>query len=213
MFITFEGPEGSGKSTQIALLAAYLRQQGFVVLATREPGGTVIGDQIRACLHDVANTMMTPTAEILLYSASRAQLVAEVIRPALAEGQIVLCDRFADSTLAYQGYGRSLPLDSLLTITHFATAGLKPDLTLLLDTDVNYGLARRITAGDEMNRMDLQAVAFHERVRQGYHKLAALEPERWRVVDAERPLTVVQSDLQQIVAARLQKTGPVKLCP
>jgi dTMP kinase len=207
MFITFEGPEGSGKSTQIALLAAYLRQQGLVVLPTREPGGTLIGDQIRACLHDVANTMMTPTAEILLYSASRAQLVAEVIRPALAEGQVVLCDRFADSTLAYQGYGRGLPLASLITITRFATGDLKPDLTVLLDTDVNYGLARRVTAGEEMNRMDLQAIAFHERVRQGYHELAALEPQRWRVVDAERPLAVVQSDLQQIVAACLSRTA------
>src|SRR5215207_5264732 len=121
MFITFEGPEGSGKSTQIALLSSYLRQQGFSVLATREPGGTVIGDRARDCVHDVAHGMMAATTELLLYSASRAQLVAEVIRPALAAGQIVLCDRFSDSTMAYQGYGRGLDLEDLAYITRFAT--------------------------------------------------------------------------------------------
>ena len=131
MFITFEGPEGSGKSSQIPLLASFLRDLGKSVLVTREPGGTEIGDQIRICLHDVANTAMIPETEFLLYSASRAQLVNEVIRPALAEGKIVLCDRFADSSIAYQGYGRRLNLENLLNITRFATGGLIPDITFL----------------------------------------------------------------------------------
>jgi dTMP kinase len=203
MFITFEGPEGSGKSTQLALLADYLRERDYPVVATREPGGTPIGDQIRACLHDVANQAMTPAAEILLYSASRAQLVGEVIRPALRAGQIVLSDRFADSTLAYQGYGRGLDLDALAFITRLATGDLKPNLTLLFDLDVTCGLARRAEGGQEMNRMDLQTVAFHQRVRDGYHRLAAMEPERWLVVDAERPPEVIQAEVRRLVFARL----------
>ena len=199
MFITLEGPEGSGKSSQIEMLGDYLRQQGFTVLVTREPGGTPIGDQIRSCVHDVGNANMTPQTEMLLYSASRAQLVAEVIRPALAAGQIVLCDRFYDSTIAYQGYGRGLNLDDLYTITRFATGGLKPDLTLLLDIAVEEGLSRRADNGLEMNRLDLETVSFHRRVRQGYHRMAAQEPKRWVVVDAARPLAEVQAELRRIV--------------
>jgi dTMP kinase len=202
MFITFEGPEGSGKSTQLALLADYLRSQGHAVMTTREPGGTVIGDQIRACLHDVGNQAMTPATEILLYSASRAQLVAELIQPALQAGKTVLSDRFADSTIAYQGYGRGLDLDELAFITRFATGGLKPDLTLLFDLDVTCGLARRAEGGQEMNRMDLQTVAFHQRVRSGYHRLAATEPERWVILEAERPLELIQAEVRHLVAAR-----------
>jgi dTMP kinase len=207
MFITFEGPEGSGKSTQLALLADYLRGRGHPVVTTREPGGTPIGDQIRACLHDVDNEAMKPAAEILLYSASRAQLVGEVIRPALRDGQTVLCDRFADSTLAYQGYGRGLDLEDLAFITRFATGGLKPDLTLLFDLDVTCGLARRAGGGQEMNRMDLQAVAFHQRVRSGYHRLVAAEPERWLILDAERPLEDIQTEVRRLVTARLSAHG------
>lgn len=207
MFITFEGPDGSGKTTQITLLAAYLREQGFPVLTTREPGGTTIGDQVRTCLHDVGNTEMTAETEILLYSASRAQLVQEVIRPALAEGQIVLCDRFADSTIAYQGYGRGLDLDALAFITRFATGGLNPDLTVLLTLEAEHGLRRRETDGAEMNRMDLQAAAFYRRVQEGYEALAAAEPERWVVVDADRPAAAVQQDVQAIVSERLQREG------
>jgi dTMP kinase len=203
MFITFEGPEGSGKSSQITLLSAYLREQGFTVLETREPGGTQIGDQIRACLHDVANTMMTPVAEMLLYSASRAQLLGELIRPALAAGQVVLCDRYADSTIAYQGYGRGLDLADLAHVTRFATGGLKPDLTLFLDIDVERGLARRTEGGEEMNRLDLEQVSFHQRVRQGYYQLVADDPDRWVVIDADRAIEEVQAELRQIVWARL----------
>lgn len=205
MFITLEGPEGSGKTSQIRLLAEFLRDRGVDVLATREPGGTRIGDQIRACLHDVANTEMAPEAEVLLYSASRAQLVAEVIRPALAAGHVVLCDRFYDSTIAYQGYGRFLDLRALQQITHFATGGLVPDLTLLLDLDVERGLARRIANDAEMNRLDLEQVSFHRRVRQGYHTLAQAEPARWLIVDADRPPEAVQADLRRLLLARLQE--------
>jgi dTMP kinase len=204
MFITLEGPEGSGKSSQIGLLADFLVEQGFAVVVTREPGGTPIGDQIRHVLHDVANTAMSSPAELLLYSASRAQLVNELVRPSLAAGKIVLCDRYADSTLAYQGYGRNLNLDELRTITQFATGGLKPDLTLLLDIDVERGLARRRDGGDEMNRLDLELVSFHQRVRAGYHRLAQEDPARWVIVDADRSVTAVQTELRQIVLDRLE---------
>ncbi len=207
MFVTFEGPEGSGKTSQVQLLADFLRAQGIAVLATREPGGTRIGDQIRACLHDVANREMTPQAEVLLYSASRAQLVAEVIRPALAAGQVVLCDRFFDSTMAYQGYGRSLDRQALQQITLFATGGLVPHLTFLLDIDVTRGLARRITNAAEMNRLDLEQIDFHERVRQGYHALAQANPARWLLVDADRPADVVQAELRQLLLPRLKGIG------
>lgn len=203
MFITFEGPEGSGKSTQIKLLAAWLGEQGHSVLQTREPGGTPIGDQVRHVLHDVDNTAMASTTEILLYSASRAQIVAEVIRPKLVQNTLILCDRFYDSTFAYQGYGRGLDLESLRSITQFATDGLKPDLTLFLDIDVERGLARRVENDEEMNRLDLEAVEFHQRVRAGYHELMALEPERWIHVDADRPIDVVQSHLREILATHI----------
>lgn len=202
MLITFEGLDGSGKTTQLALLASYLQERGIDFVRTREPGGTPIGDQIRGCLHDVANTAMAPATEILLYSASRAQLVAEIIRPALASGAIVLCDRYADSTIAYQGYGRGLDLDALTFITRFATGGLRPELTLLFDIDPQRGLNRRTTHGDEINRMDLQTVAFYQRVRDGYAALAAAEPERWVVIAADRDVDVVQADVRRIVRAR-----------
>lgn len=172
------------------------------MLETREPGGSDIGDQIRDVLHDVGNDKMTSAAEILLYSASRAQLVREIIQPALDKGIIVLCDRYADSTLAYQGYGRGLNLDDLAYITRFATGGLQPDLTLLLDIDVERGLARRKDGGDEMNRLDLEAVAFHQRVRQGYQQLVAADPGRWIRINADRAVPIVQAELQEIVFAR-----------
>jgi dTMP kinase len=207
MFITFEGPEGSGKSTQIRLLAAALAAgSDRPIIVTREPGGTPIGDQIRATLHDVANRAMTAEAEILLYAAARAQHVGELIRPNLEQGAIVLCDRFYDSTTAYQGYGRGLDLSWLQRITTFATGGLVPDLTLLLDLDVEQGLARRVANAEEMNRLDLEAVSFHQRVRAGYHALVAQEPQRWVVVDANRPIPAIQADLYQIVVERLARS-------
>ena len=197
MFITFEGPEGSGKSTQIKLLAQWLRDAGRDVLVTREPGGTLIGDQIRHVLHDVDNTAMASITEILLYSASRAQLVEELIRPNLTA--LILCDRYIDSTFAYQGYGRGLDLPMLRSITHFATNGLKPDMTFFLDIAVERGLARRVENEEEMNRLDLEAVEFHQRVRAGYLELIAAEPERWVVVDADRPIPTIQAELRKII--------------
>ena len=205
MFVTFEGSEGSGKSTQIGLLTSHLRALGFSVLTTREPGGTNIGEQVRVCLHDVANRDMTPEAEVLLYSASRAQLIEEVIRPALEEGSIVLSDRYADSTLAYQGYGRGQDISALSNITRFATGGLKPDLTLFLDINVSAGLERRTAGGQEMNRMDLQTIAFYERVRQGYLEMVAEEPERWVIIDANRPVDEVQAEIRLVVEKGLRR--------
>ena len=203
MFITFEGVDGSGKTTQVRRLQAYLQSTGRSVLCTREPGGTFIGDQVRHVLHDVANTAMTPVAEILLYSASRAQLVGELIRPALAQGTLVLCDRFYDSTFAYQGYGRGLDLDMLRAITRFATGGLTPDLTLLFDLDSERGLSRRAEGGEEMNRMDRQTHEFYERVREGYHQLAEREPGRWVVIDADRPPDAIFASLRAEIARRM----------
>lgn len=203
MFISFEGSEGSGKTTQIALLAQFLQQQGFSVLQTREPGGTPISEQVRAVLHDVGHTAMTAEAEILLYSAARAQLVGEVIRPALAEGQVVLCDRYADSTLAYQGHGRGLDLNALRQITRFATGGLQPALTLYFALDIHEGLRRRQHGNLEMNRMDLQTQAFYQRVQAGYEQLIAADPARWVVIDAAQDIDAIQAQVRQVVQARL----------
>ena len=202
MFITLEGPEGSGKTSQIGPLAEFLRQHGWDVLTTREPGGTSIGDQVRAVLNNLENTAMHPRTETLLFQAARAQLVEQVIRPHLLRGGIVISDRYADSTLAYQGYGHGLPLDQVRTVIGFATGDLKPDLTVLLDLDVMLGLQRR-SKGGEWNRLDAYAVDFHQRVRQGYHRLAQAEPQRWAIVDAAQELEQVQADIRQIVVGRL----------
>jgi len=204
MFITLEGPEGSGKTSQLPRLADYLREQGYDVLTTREPGGTIIGDQVRAVLTRLDNTAMQPRTEILLFLAARAQLVEEVIRPALAQGKIILSDRYADSTLAYQGYGHGVDLALLRLLLDFATDGLRPDLTLLLDVDPAVGLSRRRSSGGEWNRLDAYALEFHQRVRQGYLTMAHQEPTRWRVVDASQPPDVVQSALSQLVLNRLR---------
>lgn len=204
MFITFEGSDGGGKSTQITLLSFYLRQEGYKVLTTREPGGSAIGEQVRNCLHDVTNKNMTPTAEALLYSASRAQLVEEIIQPALASKHIVLSDRYADSTLAYQGYGRGLDLNDLTRLNRFATGGLKPDLTFLFEIDIEAGLSRRATGEVEINRMDLQTVEFYRRVMDGYRELADANPGRWVRIDADRTVEAIQSDVRRYVMERLK---------
>jgi dTMP kinase len=206
MFITFEGPDGSGKTTQAALTVEHLRSQGYEVVHTREPGGTAIGDQIRQVVHSLKNTEMHPHTEVLLYIASRAQLVAQVIRPALAAGQIVVCDRYADSTLAYQGYGHQLDLAALRGILHFATGGLQPDLTLYFNISVEEGMSRRqqdAAQGGEFNRLDAYALEFHRRVREGYAALIAAEPKRWAVVDAAQTVERVQSQVQAILKGRL----------
>jgi dTMP kinase len=202
MFITLEGPEGSGKTSQIGPLAEFLRQQGLDVLTTREPGGTPIGDQIRAVLHSLDNTAMHPRTEALLFQAARAQLVEQVIRPQLARGGIVISDRYADSTLAYQGYGHGLPLEQVRAVINFATGELKPDLTLLLDVDVELGLQRR-SRGGGWNRLDAYTLDFHRRVRQGYHQLAQAEPQRWAIIDATLAPELVQEALRRIVVDRL----------
>ncbi|MBI3943903.1 MAG: dTMP kinase [Chloroflexi bacterium] len=198
-FITFEGPEGAGKSTQTQRLAKRLEQAGFPCMLTREPGGTPIGDRIRAILLDSANAGMIAEAEILLFSASRAQLVAECIRPSLAAGCSVICDRYADSTLAYQGYGRGLDLVRLREITAFATGGLTPDLTVFLDLPVIEGLKRRHLAfqgGEgELNRLDCQSLEFHERVRAGYLEMASQEQHRWVILDGMLPPDQVAAEI------------------
>jgi dTMP kinase len=207
LFISFEGPDGSGKTTQIRLLTDYLTQQGHQVRHTREPGGTAIGDQIRHILHDVGNTEMDPVAEVLLYSASGAQLVAQVIQPALDAGEMVLSDRFADSTYAYQGYGRGLDLSILKTLTDFATRSLKPDLTIYLDVPVGLGLQRKHAANQagegEWNRMDQLKQEFYERVRRSYLLMAESDPNRWLVVDAGRSIETIQTAIRDAVAAKI----------
>jgi dTMP kinase len=207
MFITFEGSEGCGKTTQMALLAEYLTQQGFLSVTTREPGGTPIGEQVRAILSDLENTAMHPRTEILLFQASRAQHVEQIIRPHLAQGDIILCDRYADSTMAYQGYGYQLvALDVLSGIVGFATGGLKPDLTLLLDLEVEEGLRRRAQGG-EWNRLDAYQLDFYQRVRRGYHEMAQAEPQRWVIIDASQTPERVQADIRRVVLERLRLDG------
>jgi len=208
-FITFEGPDGSGKTTQVQALYEHLVAERYPVLLVREPGGTDIGDQIRAILHDTKNVNMLPNAELLLYSASRAQLVGQMIRPALEAGSIVLCDRYAESTLAYQGYGHGLDLELLKAITTFATGGLRPDLIIYLDIEVEEGLRRKQSgfhAGEgEWNRMDQKELDFHRRVRAGYLQMAAAEPERWFVLDAMRPIASIQHSIQERVRRLLME--------
>jgi len=203
MFITFEGPEGSGKTSQLPALATYLEGLGYKVVCTREPGGTAISDQIREVLTSMKNQELHPRTEILLFLAARAQLVEQVIKPALEVGKIVLCDRYGDSTLAYQGYGHGLDLKILKQMLEFATDHLTPDLTLLLDLEVEVGLTRK-KKGAEWNRLDAYALAFHKRVREGYHQLIAEEPKRWVTVDATQDIDTVQAALRKTILKKLK---------
>jgi len=202
MFITFEGPDGSGKTTQARLFAEHLEASGYAVLFTREPGGTPISEQIREVILSKRNWAMQNETEALLFSAARAQIVAELIRPALAAGKIVVCDRYADSTLAYQGYGLGLDLDALRAITRFATGGLVPDLTFYVDVPVEVGLARRHRG--ETNRLDQKAIAYHARVREGFLALVRAEPHRWVVIDGTCSIEQVQQAIQQQAERRLE---------
>jgi dTMP kinase len=190
VFITFEGGEGCGKSTQMERVAARLRGCGADVVVTREPGGTPVGDRIRALLLDPAHEGMQARAELLLYEASRAELTEAVIRPALDRGATVLCDRFYDSSTAYQAFARGLPLAEVLALNGLATGGLVPDRTLLLDVDPVVGLARAAGVG-AADRLESEDLAFHQRVREGFLALAANEPERFRVVDANGDMDAV----------------------
>lgn len=207
MFITFEGPEGGGKTTQIRLLAEWLVGRGCDVVTTREPGGTRIGNAVRSVLLDPDHVEMCAEAEILLFSAARAQSVSQVVRPHLERGGVVLSDRFADSTYAYQGYGRGLDLGSLRIITAFATGGLTPDLTICLDLPVAEGLRRKQRgAVADWNRMEREEREFHERVRAGYLALAQEASEQWLVVDAMQEVEQVQAAIRarvgQLLAAQ-----------
>jgi dTMP kinase len=206
LFITFEGPDGSGKTTQARMLAEFLQVRGYPVIYTREPGGTEISEQIRNVILSTRNQAMRNEAEVLLFSAARAQIVAELIRPALVAGKIVICDRYADSTLAYQGYGMRLDLDALRAITRFATGGLVPDLTFYVDVPAQVGLARRQRG--ETNRLDQKDAEYHTRVRDGYLALAKAEPQRFVVIDGTQAIDEIQQEirarlLQELNARRL----------
>jgi dTMP kinase len=203
MFITLEGPEGSGKTSHIKPLSEWLTAQGYKVFATREPGGTNIGEQIRTVIHDMKNTEMHARTETLLYQAARAQIVEQVIRPKLAEGTIVISDRYYDSTIAYQGYGHQQNLDQVRALVKYATGGLTPDITILLDIDVELGLKRKTQNAVEWNRLDAYDVEFHRRVRTGYLEMVKQESKRWVVVDASRSWEEVQEELRKIVKSRM----------
>ncbi len=190
-FITFEGIEGCGKTTQLRRLAGRL---GGGVAVTREPGGTAIGSAVREVLLDPASRRMTPMAELLLYFADRAQNVEEIVRPALGEGRVVLCDRHVESSLAYQGYGRGLSLEAIRTLADLATGGLRPDLIVLVDVPVEVGLARVRQRGVH-DRLEAEVREFHDRVRAGYEALLAAEPSRWMRLDGTAPPEVVSDAL------------------
>lgn len=208
MLITLEGPDGSGKTMQIPPLVDFLRQQGYQVFAAREPGGTAIGDQVREILMNLKNTAMNPRTETLLFCAARAQLIEEIVKPHLAKKEVVLLDRYADSTMAYQGYGHQNDLELVRDVLQFATGGLKPDLTFLLDIDPEIGLRRRQKGGGEWNRMDAYQLELHQRVRQGYLKMANAEPQRWKIVNASQPPEVVQSALRNAIMDYLHHNCP-----
>jgi dTMP kinase len=213
VFITLEGIEGCGKSTQAKRLAAHLRKEGHRTTETREPGGTAFAERIRALLLGPASEPITSECEALLMCASRSQHVARVIRPALSRGETVICDRFSDSTLAYQGYGRGLDIKALAELNRFTTGGLTPDLTLVLDLPVAAGLARRHRERD-LNRLDREAHEFYRRVREGYLKLAVRSPRRIKVLDAAQDAATVETKIVAVVEQYLNqrlKVGKVKV--
>ncbi|MBO9325013.1 MAG: dTMP kinase [Roseiflexus sp.] len=223
LFVTFEGPEGSGKSTQARLLYESLHARRFPVILTREPGGTRIGDLIRRIVLDLQHTEMAPTTEMLLFSAARAQLVSEVIRPYLDQGGIVLCDRYADSTFAYQGYGLGRDLAELRVITAAATGGLRPDITFYLDISAVEGLERKCRKGArstgqhgvgvEWNRLDARELEYHRRVEAGYRELIAADPERWRVLDARQSIEALAEQIAAIVEPYLASITRLETVP
>lgn len=207
-FITFEGIEGCGKSTQLRLAAARLTAAGHGVVVTREPGGCPIADAIRAILLDAGNSAMVPMTELLLYGAARAQHVAEVVEPALAAGKIVLCDRFTDSTLVYQGYGRDLDRELIARLNTLAAGSIRPDLTIVLDCSVEVGLARamtRISAASTAReeRFEQESLLFHERIRDGFLSLAAAEPRRFVVLDGSRGIEETEALVTEVIMTRL----------
>jgi len=201
LFITFEGGEGCGKSTQSRLLLKKLEQQNIPVVLTHEPGGTALGNELRKTLKRKQGSSISPQAELFLLAASRAQLVAEVIRPALKEGKVVICDRFTHSTMVYQGYGRGLDFTAIKMVNNMATRHLNPDLIILLDISPEQGLARKQSLKD---RFELEDLSFHRRVREGYLKMAAAEPDRWLVIDASLP----KGKIAEIIWDRVSRLLP-----
>lgn len=195
LFITFEGSEGSGKSTQSGLLVEFLKEQGYRVVHLREPGGTKLSEEIRALLLDHASDGMTRECEMLLYMASRAQTVAEVIRPALAKNMVVVCDRFLDSTLAYQGYGLGVDLGLIRLMGEFATGGLEPDITFLMDVPVRQGLSHR----SSKDRIEKRSVQYHTRVHAGYLALAKKEPRRIKIIKIEKDKQQTQRKIREVL--------------
>jgi dTMP kinase len=210
VFITFEGPEGAGKTTQARLLAELLRAAGQDPLLTREPGGTELGDRVRELVLPASGIPITARAEMLLYCVARAQLVEQVLRPALAARRVIIVDRYADSTLAYQAYGRGLEPAGVRAVLDFATGGLRPDLTLLLDLPAEAGLTRKqaqaTPATDAWNRIEAEDLSFHRRVREAYLDLADAEPARWHVLDATRPAEEVADEVWSVVSGSLLTT-------
>lgn len=198
LFITFEGGEGCGKSTQARLLLKKLEQQGIPTILTHEPGGTALGNEIRILLKRKQGSSISPQAELFLFAASRVQLVAELVRPALQEGKVVICDRFTYSTIVYQGYGRGLDLATVSVVNTTATGNLNPDLTILLDMPSEQGLERRRRSKD---RFELEDLSFHHRVREGYLKMATAEPDRWLLIDA----SLAKAKIAEIIWDKVRK--------
>lgn len=207
LFITLEGIDGCGKSTQREMLAEKLKSRGFDIVVTREPGGTVIGEGIRQLLVSDASVHIAPTTELLLYVAARAQHVAELIRPSVDAGRIVISDRYTDSTVAFQGYGRGLDLDVIESLNRFATAGLKPDLTIVFDLDPNTARSRSVSrpVGGLLGAFDEQHADFHERMRAGYLKMAKNDPSRIRVVDASGLADETHGQVMSVVLEKIEE--------
>ncbi len=205
--ITFEGIEGCGKSTQINRLARFLKEKGYPVKKIKEPGGTKVGEALRKILLDPKNRDMTSYTELLLYLASRSQLIFRLILPALQKGRVVLCDRFIDSTVAYQGYGRGLDLDKIEELNELITAGVKPDLTIVLDISPQEGLRRiekrKRGKAKKRDRIEAEELSFHEKVREGYLKLAEREPERIIVLKADKKMEEIQEEIRKIVLNKM----------
>ena len=206
LFITLEGPEGSGKTSAIKIVKEKLEKEGYQIVMTREPGGTPISEQIRNVILDKNNTAMDYRTEALLYAASRRQHLVEKVWPSVREGKLVICDRYLDSSLAYQGFARGLGIEDILNVNMYATEGTFPNLTLLFDLPPEVGLARiSANANREVNRLDLEKITFHEKVRNGYLALAQRFPERYVIIDATQPLEKVASDALNAIKERLTK--------
>lgn len=206
LLITFEGPEGAGKTTQIQLLDTFLKQVDLSVILLREPGGTTLGEEIRRLLLEPTQKI-TPVAEVLLYAAARAQLVEKVIKPELARGSIILCDRFVDASLAYQGYGRGLGMESVLELNRLALSGMQPDLTVLLDIEPSTGLKRARATRETLDRIEQEDLSFHRRVRDGYLQIAKSQPERFLVIDALKSQVEINTIINTHVRGLLRNMG------